>query len=229
MIGVFMDTNSNKQELSDETIKKIAEQVKELIDDDEQINIHEDFSIDLGKDELSEEEQVERKPYLHLSKLYSNALRDIVKDIEKIMLQENKGSIIDIPTKIKIRGKVDDSLNQIVQGMDEVLRATYKIRDDEIKEKEFRNPLYFKIQRPNIENLRERFFNKLFYLRIKKGNTSNWLSLLIAGIGLITLWNGIEETIVYRLSAQGMIVLGISTLGLIAWLQRQKVFQIFGE
>jgi hypothetical protein len=150
-------------------------------------------------------------PYETLTKWSGDAINQIKKDIAKA-IQENN------PKQEEIAKRKAKKIDKMV---DEVINLTEKIRNDEIKNKEFLNPLY-----PNKRILKIPIIARL---RGHGRGTRNWLGLLLTGTGLGILGSGVWGATEIFFSVQGSIVIGLIILLLTAWLARRKVFALFGQ
>jgi len=62
-----------------------------------------------------------------------------------------------------------------------------------------------------------------------KRGARNWLGLLITGAGIVLFWRGIWDGSPYFLSIQGSLIVGGVILILMAWLEKRRIFSIFGQ
>jgi len=150
------------------------------------------------------EKQTFPDPYEKLTRWSHDALSQIKKDISESI--ENN----DVKREIKSQTQadnVDKLLNKVVGLIEKIKKDDLLIQND--------NPFY-----PPT---------KTFSLRRKYRGARNSLSLLMAGIGLVVLSSGIWEATGELLSIQGRIILGTIMIAMTAWLERRKVFALFGQ
>ncbi|QLH02677.1 hypothetical protein C5F47_03425 [Nitrosopumilus cobalaminigenes] len=183
-----------------EIVKTNQESIKKIVESNNAL---------LTKDLLAKLESLNNKkktydPYDQLTEWSHNAINQIKKDISESI--ENNDAKKEKKAQ-RQADNVDKLLNKVV-GLIEKIK-----KDDLLIEKD--NPFY-----PP---------SKTFSLRRKYRGARNSLSLLMAGIGLIVLSSGVWEASGELLSIQGRLILGILMVSMTAWLERRKVFALFGQ
>jgi len=153
--------------------------------------------------EVNKKTQTE-DPYDTLTKWSHDAITQIKKDVSN-SIQDDKSS--NEKKAQKQSDNVDKLLNKVVGLMEKI-----KKDDQDLK---YENPFY-----PP---------SKVFSWSKKKRSARNSLSLFMAGVGLIVLSSGIWEASGDILSIQGRIIIGAIMIAMTAWLERRKVFALFGQ
>lgn len=143
-------------------------------------------------------------PYEKLTKWSHDAINQIKKDIsDSIQSNDSKKE----KKSQKQADNVDKLLNKVVGLIEEIKRDDMLIKND--------NPFY-----PPT---------KIFSLRRKQRSARNSLSLLMAGTGLLILSSGVWDAAGDFLSIQGRLIIGTIIVAMTAWLERRKVFALFGQ
>lgn len=101
----------------------------------------------------------------------------------------------------------------------DIMIATKKMKEAEEDTAVITNPLY----RYLPWNLGRRI------IKTHKRGARNWLGLLITGVGIVLFWRGIWDGSPYFLSIQGSLIVGGVILILMAWLEKRRIFSLFGQ
>jgi hypothetical protein len=206
--------------LEKDNIEKLREEISTLIKEEikkSQKEIKEKLDIIVEKFNPLLEEYEVTPPYEKLADWSQGAINQIKKDIA-IAIEES-----DDKKEKKARKKAQ----QIDKMINEVIRLTEKIREEESQEKQFSNPLYPK---PTIAKIP--LIGKIPISGKFRGHgrgTINWLGLLLTGMGLGILGSGVWSATEHLFSIQGSIIIGLIIILLTAWLARRKVFALFGQ
>ena len=147
-------------------------------------------------------------PYDKLTEWSEDAMTRIKKDIAKAIEEDDD----------KMEKNARKKAREIDKMIDNVVGLIEHIKEEDSKEKEFTNPLYPKRKIPIIDRFRG-----------QGRGTRNWLGLLLTGIGLTILGSGVWGASEEFFSIQGSIVIGLIILLLTAWLERRRVFALFGQ
>jgi hypothetical protein len=198
-----MSANNNEE------LKKIISKIiKEELDNLKK-EIIKDFS---DKVESILESQTQSDPYKKLTKYSQEAMNQVKKDLTNAMEAGNEREIAEAKKKAD---KIDNMI-------DEVVHLIEKIKKDEEGRIEFDNPLY-----PTKRLYR--FFPAVLRWKSHERGARNWLGFLVTGTGLIIMSRGIWDASGELLSIQGSIIIGAIMVALMAWLERKKIFEVFGQ
>lgn len=197
-----------------EKIKDLEEEIKklhELINENNEIfkNILKENNEILTKEFVKKfidinEQRISEDPYEKLTKWSQDAMNQIKKNIAESI--ENNNSKQEKRSQ-KQADNVDKLLNKVVGLIEKIKKDDVQIHDD--------NPFY-----PTT---------KPFSLIKKYRSARNSISLLMAGIGLVVLSSGIWESAGELMSIQGRLIIGTIMVAMTAWLERRKVFALFGQ
>ena len=198
-----VDNKQNKEEqLDNDTVNQIKEIMKEEINK-AKLEILEEIRTDEHK----------KDPYKKLEEWNKDAMERIKKELTESV---EKGDTRQQKRLEKNAEKMDIMVNKLI-GLVE------KIKEAEKREDDSSNPLYQ--SKGNWWVLK---LNRLIKRKHDR-STRNWLGLLFTGLGLLIISSGIWNASEEIFSIQGSILLGAIILGLMAWLERRKVFAVFGQ
>lgn len=154
--------------------------------------------------------QDEPDPYKKLEAYSREAMIYVEDELARALKSGNKKEIA------KIKKKAD----KIDKMVDEMVKVIEKIKKDDHSNIEFENPLY-PAKWPG------RSTPAIFRWKNYNRGARNWLGFLVTGVGLIILGRGIWDASAELFTIQGSIVIGAIMMGLMAWLERRKLFDVF--
>jgi len=161
------------------------------------------------------EEPPEPNPYRTLEKWNKDAVEKIKKDFTDALGKKKRS--------VNFQNKLRAKSYNIDKMVDEVIGLIEEIREEERKKgTNLDNPLTeSKIFRylPWLKNFTKRADRK----------SNNWLGLLFVGIGLTFIARGFWDASEEMFSIQGSIITGAFTLSLLAWMERRRIFSLFGQ
>ena len=163
-----------------------------------------------GEDEDGIEDDVD--PYKKLTKYSYEALNQAKKDFVRAFWSGNKAGMRYAETKTA-------EINEMVKDVIKIIEKTKK--EDE-KKIEINNPLY---PRKKIA----RYIPDIFHPRLHARGATKWAGFLLTGVGVLIFSRGIWDASETLFSIQGSIIIGVAIIILMAWLERKKIFAVFGE
>jgi len=212
----------NDEDLTKE-ISKLKEQIntlsKDIIDRLEQI---ESISKSEGAEDESKEDNVEENdedeidynidPYGKLTKYSYEAINQIKKDMINALTKGSKSSI----------EEANERAHQITKMVNDVIKIIEKMKKQDEERIEINNPLY-----PHKKILGK--IPGTLRLNLHSRGATKWLGFLLTGVGVLIFSRGIWDATETLFSIQGSLIIGAAIIILMAWLERKKIFAVFGE
>lgn len=203
-------TEENKKsndEILENIRKVLKEELLEIINEELREIIKQELKIALGKEPI-------QNPYEILQEWNKKAAEEIKIDLAR-MIEKNDAGKVELKFK-----KESERLNKKI---DEIIGKVEDLREEERKKGlNLANPLN-----------ESKIFSYLPWLKnfTKRATreSNNWLGLLFAGVGVTFIGRGVWDASEELFSIQGSIIIGSFILGLVAWLERRKIFALFGQ
>jgi len=178
---------------------------------DENGEDEDDVKDENGEDEDDVKDDVD--PYKKLAKYSYEALNQVKKDkVRAMQLGRNKSDIKDADTKT----------SEIIKMVSDVIKNIEKIKKQDEERIEINNPLY-------LRKKLLRYLPGTLRLNLHARGATKWAGFLLTGVGVIILSRGIWDASETLFSIQGSIIIGAAIIILMAWLERKKIFAVFGE
>ena len=173
--------------------------------------------LDELKDSISEiaektESQDDVDPYANLSVITQEAMNQVKRELANALQRGKKDEIDDARKK----------QNDVEKALTKIQEIVEQIKSQEENSIQYENPLYPKSRLHQL-------FPWIHHSKSHKRSSRNWLSLLLAGVGLGLIFNGISEAASALQSIQGSLIMGTLILALLAWLEKRKVFALLGQ
>ena len=151
-------------------------------------------------------------PYKKLAKYSYEALNQVKRDLTNAL---EKGNELDI-------NEADDKTKAIIKMVDDVIKSLIKIKKQDEKRIAISNPLY-----PYKKLLH--FLPGTLRLNLHSRGAIKWVGFLLTGVGVVIFSRGIWDAADTIFSIQGSLIIGAAIIILMAWLERKKLFAVFGE
>lgn len=151
-------------------------------------------------------------PYKKLTKYSYDALNQVKKDLIKALETGNRFDI----------AAANKKTVEIAKMVNDVIRMIERIKKQDEGKVEINNPIY------PAKKL-WRYFPATLRLNLHSRGATNWLGFLITGVGVLIFSRGIWDATSELFSIQGSLIIGAVIIVLMAWLERKKVFAVFGQ
>jgi len=194
--------NKESIQTNEESIQTNEESIKQLLKQNNELLLKDILKKLMA---VNEKNQIE-DPYDTLTKWSRDAITQIKRDVSNSIQDNDKSKE---KKAQKQADDVDKLLNKVVGLLEKIKQDDLLIKND--------NPFY-----PPSKLLS-------WSWRKKQRSARNSISLLMAGIGLIVLSSGVWEASGDILSIQGRLIIGAIMIAMTAWLERRKVFALFGQ
>lgn len=194
----------------DEELKKEITKIQEQIDKFKKEIIDRLDKIESISESEDDENGVD--PYKKLTKYSYEALNQVKKDLTKALEADNKFEIKEANKKTA----------EITKMVNDVIKMIEKIKKQNEERIEINNPLY-------PPKKLGRYFPAVLRPKLHSRGATNWLGFLLTGVGVLIFSRGIWDASETLFSIQGSLIIGATIIGLMAWLERKKIFAVFGQ
>ncbi|RJQ23089.1 hypothetical protein C4565_11040 [Candidatus Parcubacteria bacterium] len=180
-------------------------------EDDEDNSKEEDEAEDI---EENDEDEIDYNidPYGKLTKYSYEAINQIKKDMINALAKGSKSSM----------EEANERARQITKMVNDVIKIIEKMKKRDEERIEITNPLY-----PHKKILGK--IPGTLRLNLHSRGATKWLGFLLTGVGVLIFSRGIWDATEVLFSIQGSLIIGAAIIILMAWLERKKIFAVFGE
>lgn len=186
-----------------EQIDKFKKEISDRLDKIESISESED-------DENGVDDDVD--PYKKLTKYSYEALNQVKKDLVKAVGANKEFD----------KNEANKKTAEITKMVNDVIKQIEKIKKQNEERIEINNPLY------PTKKL-GRYFPAALRVWLHSRGATNWLGFLLTGVGVLIFSRGIWDASAELFSIQGSLIIGATIIVLMAWLERKKIFAVFGQ
>jgi len=191
----------------DEELKKEITKMQEQID-----KFKKEIIDRLDKIESISESEDDVEPYKKLAKYSNEALNQVKKDLMKALEAGNEFD----------KNEANKKTAEITKMVNDVIKKIEKIKKQNEERIEINNPLY-------PPKKLWRYFPATLRPNLHSRGATNWLGFLLTGVGVLIFSRGIWDASAELFSIQGSLIIGATIIILMAWLERKKIFAVFGQ